>query len=104
MEGRTLARADAKSFAVSMWVVPALPMGMHTTSTLFKCFKRAVSRGVLVGLLGVFLMAAEVSAEVDFDEDEGAVIPVEGVDLGGRVGRQSSCVDDVGGSSCSFCH
>ncbi len=30
MEGRTLAMADAKSFAVSIGVVPAWPIGMHT--------------------------------------------------------------------------
>ena len=46
-------------------------------------------------------MAAEVSAEADFEEDEGAVVPVEGVEVEGRIGRHSSCVDDVGGSSCS---
>ena len=49
-------------------------------------------------------MAAEVSTEADFEEDEGAVILVEGVDVGGRVGRHSSCVDDAGGNFCSCRH
>jgi hypothetical protein len=31
MEGRTLARADAKSFTVSMRAVPAWPMGSKQT-------------------------------------------------------------------------
>ena len=44
-------------------------------------------------------MAAEASSEANFDEDEGAVLSIEGVDVRGRVGRHSSCVDDVGGSS-----
>ena len=30
----------------------------------------------------VFLRAAEVHAKADFDEDEGAVLPIEGVDVG----------------------
>jgi hypothetical protein len=34
MEGRTWANAVAMSVAVSLRVVPALPMGMHTRSTL----------------------------------------------------------------------
>ena len=46
-------------------------------------------------------MAAEVSAEADFEEDEVAIVPVE---VAGRVGRHSSRVDDVGGSSCSCRH
>ena len=51
--------------------------------------------GVLLGLLVEFNVAAEVSAEADLDEDEGALIFVEG----DRVGRESvwdpSCVDEV---------
>ena len=49
-------------------------------------------------------MAAEVPAEADFDEDEGAVLLVEDVDVGGRVGWHFSCVDDVGSSSCPCRH
>ena len=45
---------------------------------------------VLVGLLGVFLMASEVPAKADLDKDEGAVLLVEGVDVGERVGWHSS--------------
>ena len=48
-------------------------------------------------------MAAEVPAKIDFDEDEEAVFLVEDVDVGGRVSRHSSCVNDVGGGSCSCC-
>jgi hypothetical protein len=36
MEGRTLASAVAMSDAISLRVVPAWPMGMHTRSTLFQ--------------------------------------------------------------------
>jgi len=49
-------------------------------------------------------MGAEVLAEADFDEDEGADLLVEGVDVEERVGRLSSCVDDVRGGSCSCRH
>ena len=59
---------------------------------------------ILVGLLGVFLMATEVSAEADFEEDEGAILPIEGVEVEELVGRYSSCVDDVEGSSYSCRH
>ena len=51
--------------------------------------------GVLLGLLFEFNVAAEVSAEADLDEDEGALL----FDEGGRVGRGSvwepSGVDEV---------
>jgi hypothetical protein len=56
---------------------------------------------VLVGLLVVFLVAAKIPAETDLEEDEGTVLQVEGVDVGGCVGWHSSCVDYVGGSSRS---
>ena len=54
MEGRTLARADAKSFAVSMRVVPAWPMGMLTNSTRPQYFLRAVSRGRYLSVFRVY--------------------------------------------------
>ena len=78
-------------------------MGMHTNSTRPQYLRRSVCRGVFFGLLSVFVMAAEVLAEADFDEDEGGVFLVEGVNVRGRVGRHSSYVEDVGGGSCS-CH
>ncbi len=45
MDEQTLARADAKSFTVSMSVVPAWPMGMLMNSTRPKYRRRAVSKG-----------------------------------------------------------
>ncbi len=59
---------------------------------------------VLGSLRGVLLMATEVSTQADLYEDERAVLPVEGVDVGVGVGWRSSCVDDVGGGSCSCRH
>ncbi len=56
---------------------------------------------VFVGLLGVFLVAAKVLAEANLEKDEGAIISVEGVEVGGWVGWYSSCVNDVGGGTRS---
>ena len=51
--------------------------------------------GVFLGLFVELNVAAEVPAEADLDEDEGALLSVEG----GRVGRGSvrdpSCVDEI---------
>jgi hypothetical protein len=51
--------------------------------------------GVLLGIFVKLNVAAEVHAKADLDEDEGALLFVEG----GRVGRGSvwdpSCVDEV---------
>ncbi len=52
--GATLARADAKSFVVSMRVVPAWPMGMLTNSLRPQYFLRAVSRGRYLSVLWVY--------------------------------------------------
>ncbi len=57
---------------------------------------------ILVGLLGVFLVASEVRAKAHLEENEGAVLLVEGV--GGWVGWHFLCVDDVGGGSRSCRH
>ena len=54
MDGRTLARADAKSFAVSMRVVPAWPMGMQTSSTRPQYLRRAVRRGMYFSFFWVY--------------------------------------------------
>jgi len=54
MEGRTLARADAKSFAVSMRVVPAWPMVMQTNSTRPQFYRRAMSRGRYLSVFSVY--------------------------------------------------
>ena len=54
MEGRTLARAAAKSFEVSARVVPAWPMGMQTNSTHPQSFRRAVSRGRYLSVFSVY--------------------------------------------------
>jgi len=59
---------------------------------------------VLLGFFLGFLVAAEVPANADLKEDEGAVLAVEEVDVPGRVGRHLSGVDDVGGSPRSGCH
>ncbi len=56
---------------------------------------------VFLVLLGVFLVAAEVPAEADLEDDEGAVLPAESVSVGGWVGWYSERVDDVGGHSRS---
>ncbi len=51
--------------------------------------------GLFLGLLVELDVAAEVRAEADLDENEGALLPVEG----GRVGRGSvwdpSCLDEA---------
>ena len=60
--------------------------------------------GVLVGFFLELLVAAEVLSEADLEEDEGAILAVEGVAFRGRVGRHSSDVYDVGGRPLSGCH
>ena len=54
MEGRTLARADAKSFAVPMRVVLAWLMEMQTNSTRPQYFRRAVRRGRYLSVFSVY--------------------------------------------------
>ncbi len=55
MEGRrNLARADAKSFTVSMRVVPVWPMRMQTNSTRPQYFRRAVSMGRYLSVFSVY--------------------------------------------------
>ena len=66
--------------------------------------KRGHQGVVLVRFLLELLVAAEVPANADLKEDEGAVLAVEEVDVPGRVGRHLSGVDDVGGSPRSGCH
>ena len=66
--------------------------------------KRSHQGFVLVRFLLELLVAAEVHAEADLTEDEGAVLGVEVVDFQGRVGRISSGIDDDGGSPRSGCH
>ena len=53
---------------------------------------------VLLDFFLELLVAAEVPAKADLEEDKGAALSVEGVVVRGRVGRHSSGVDDVGGS------
>ena len=59
---------------------------------------------ILLGLLGERVVAAEVHAEADLKEDEGAVLAVDGVDVRSGVGWHSSGVDDVRGGSHSCRH
>ncbi len=54
MKGLTLARANAKSFAVSMRMVHAWLMGMPTSSTRPQYFLRAVSRGRYLSIFWVY--------------------------------------------------
>ncbi len=54
-EGRALARTVAMSVAVSLRVVPALPMGMHTTSTRPQYRHRVQSRGLYISVFFVRL-------------------------------------------------
>jgi hypothetical protein len=52
--GANFGGADAKSFAVSMRVVPAWPMGMLTNSTRPQYFLRAVSSGRYLSIFWVY--------------------------------------------------
>ena len=66
--------------------------------------KRGHQGVVLVGFFLELLVAAKVHAEADLEEDEGAVLAVEGVDSRERLGRHSLGVDDVGSRPRSGCH
>ena len=66
--------------------------------------ERGHQGGVLIDFFLELLVAAEVPAKADLEEDEGAVFAAEGVDARGRVGRNFSGVDDVGGRPRSGCH
>ena len=59
---------------------------------------------VLLVLLGELVVAAEVPAKADLEEDEGAVLVVEGVEVRIGVGWYSWGVDDVRGGSHSCRH
>ncbi len=58
----------------------------------------------LLDLLGELVLAAEISTEAEFEEDEGTILAVEGGGVRGGVAGYSSCVDDVRGSSRSYRH
>jgi len=57
---------------------------------------------VFLSLHGDLFLEAEVPAGADLEEDEGAVLAVEGVEVRSGVGWHSSDVDDVRGGS-HFC-
>ena len=59
---------------------------------------------VLLDLHGELVLASEVSAKADFEEDEGTILAVEGGGAQGGVDWHSSGVDDVRGRSRSFRH
>ena len=101
-EGRTLARAIAMPYAVSLRLVPAWPMGMHTRSKQPQYRRRAKRR---VGTSRSSFVEAEVHANADLEEDEGAVLAVERVLVRGVVRWHSAGVDDLRGScrSCRPC-
>jgi hypothetical protein len=63
-----------------------------------------VTKGLYFGFFLELLVATKVLVNIDLEEDEGAVLVVEGVSFRGRVGRHSSGVDDVGGRPRSNCH
>ena len=50
---------------------------------------------VLLGIFVELVVAAEVLAEADLDDDEGALFYVEGCRVGRRSVWDSSCVDEV---------
>ena len=65
-------------------------------------FAKGCEKGeVLVGLLVVFLMAAEVPTEADFEKEEGAVFLVKVLEVRGWISWHSTCVHNVGGGSSS---
>jgi hypothetical protein len=68
-EGRALAWTVAMSDAVLLRVGPAWPMGMHTSSISSYYGDKGV---VLLDIFVELLVAAEVLAKVDLDEDKGA--------------------------------
>jgi hypothetical protein len=57
---------------------------------------------VFLGLLGELLLAAEVLAKADLEEDEGAVLAVKTIGVRSGVGLHFSGVDDVRGGSRSW--
>ena len=59
---------------------------------------------VLLDLLGEFVLAAEVSAQANLEEDEGKFLAAEGGGVRGGVNWHSLGVDDVRGSSRSCRH
>jgi hypothetical protein len=59
---------------------------------------------VLLNLLDELVVASEVFAEADLEEDEGTVLTVEGGGVRGGVDWHSSGLDDVRGSSRSCRH
>ena len=59
---------------------------------------------VLLDLLYELVLAADVSAEADFEEDEGTVLAVERCGVRGGVDWHSSGVGDIRGSSRSCRH
>ena len=59
---------------------------------------------VLLGLLCELVLTAGVLAKADFEEDERAVLAVEGVGVRVGIGWSPSGVDDVRGGSCYSYH
>jgi hypothetical protein len=59
-------------------------------------------RGVLGGLLLKTLVASEVLAEADLEDDEDALLAVESAWVRRRGARYSSGVDEVGGGAVSL--
>ena len=95
-EGWAVEKAAVRLFRVLVSVVSAWSIGKAINSTLSQHLLRAAIRGEYFSVFFFELgVAAEVHAEADLDEDECALLFVEG----GRVGRgdvwDPSCVDEV---------
>ena len=59
---------------------------------------------VLLGLLAEFVLATEVPAKANLEEDEGTVLRVEGVGVQSGINGHYSGVDDVQGGTHSCRH
>ncbi len=59
---------------------------------------------ILLGILDEFLLAAEVPIKADLEENEGAILAVEGVGVRSGVGWHSSGINDVRGGTRSCRH
>ena len=106
VEGRALARAVAMSVAVS-WRIDSTGVADGDANEVDSppISSEGAKEGVVfLGLLGELVLEAEIPAEADLEEDEGAVLAVEGVEVRSGVGWHSSGVDDVGSGFHSCRH
>jgi hypothetical protein len=97
--GRTVEKAVVRWSRVLVSVVPACPIGNAMKSTLPQYRLRAAirGRGEVRVLLVELIFAAEVSAYADLDDDEGALLSVEGGRIGNGGVWDPSYIDEVWG-------